>query len=93
MAKATTNNNGMEVVYTRMEENIRLLLAKYDMYPVELASLIGMCKRTFSGKRKSPWNFSLGEVELIAKALHTDPATLMFGDVTPVSMFSQEVRR
>ncbi len=92
MKKATANKNqGMEIVYTRLGENIRLLLAKYDMYPVELASMMGMNKRTFSGRRKAPWTFSLGEIELMAKCLRTDPATLMYGDVAPVTPFNNEV--
>ena len=82
-------NQSMEAVYTRLNENIRLLLAKYDMYPAELAAMMGMNRRTFSGRRKAPWTFTLGEIEEVAKYLRVDVATLMFGDVAPTNPFKE----
>jgi hypothetical protein len=39
-----------------------------------------------SNKRRTPWDLSLGQIEIIAKVLHTDPATLMYGEIVPVDM-------
>ena len=80
--------NDVDAIYKRLNENIRLLLARYEMYPVDLAVLMGMNKRTFSGRRKAPWTFSLGELELMAKILRTDVTTLLYGDVCPVAPFA-----
>ena len=80
--------NESDVIYRRLQENIRLLLARYDMYPRELAELMNMTKRTFAGRRKAPWTFTLGELELMAKILRTDVTTLMYGDVCPAAPFA-----
>lgn len=84
-ARATFDPS-MDAVYRRMRENINLLMAKYDLNPCDVAEAVGMYKRTFSSRRKSPWTFTFGEVELVAKVLRVDAATLMFGEVVPVDM-------
>lgn len=76
----------MQGVYRRLPENIRLLMAKYDIDPAEVAAALNIAKRTYNDKRRNPWSLSLGEIEIIAKALRTDPATLMYGEIVPVDM-------
>lgn len=76
----------MQGVYRRLPENIRLLMAKYDIDPAEVAAALNIAKRTFGEKRRTPWDLSLGQIEIIAKVLHTDPATLMYGEIVPVDM-------
>jgi hypothetical protein len=53
----------MQGVYRRLPENIRLLMAKYDIDPAEVAAALN-----------------------IAKALRTDPATMMYGEIVPVDV-------
>lgn len=69
--------------YKLITANINQLLARHELYPVDLAELIGMNKRRFSAKRKAPWTFTLEEIEKMAEALHIDSYTLMHGDVLP----------
>jgi hypothetical protein len=51
-----------------------------------VAAALNIAKRTFNDKRRNPWILSLGEIEIIAKALRTDPATLMYGEIVPVDV-------
>lgn len=76
----------MQGVYRRLPENIRLLMARYDIDPAEEAAALNITKRTYNDKRRNPWGLSLGDIEIIAKVLHTDPATLMYGEIVPVDM-------
>lgn len=73
--------NKKRIDYDRFVSNINLLTNSLGLYPVEVAEMLGMQKRTYSGRRKCPWTFTIGEVEKLAEILHTDPETLQYGCV------------
>jgi hypothetical protein len=51
------------------------------LYPVEVAEMIGISKRIYSGKRKCPWTFTIDELDKISEILDVDLVTLMYGSV------------
>ena len=89
MAKAKPKRGDLD--FDRISRNIRNLHAREGIPYGTVAAKMHMNARTYLEKRKAPWHFDLGELELIAKLLRTDPATLMFGDVTPATPFESEV--
>lgn len=89
MAKVKTKKGDLD--YDRIGSNIRNLHAREGIPYGAVAAKMHMNARTYLEKRKAPWDFDLGELALVAKILHTDPATLMFGEIVPASPF-EEVR-
>lgn len=80
----TNMQDDMKAIYCNLLENIRVLSAKYEMYTNDLACATGMTRRTFILRKKSPWLFTLLELEMLAAVFHTDVSTLLFGEVKPV---------
>ena len=86
MAKKTKQG---DIDYVRLGNNIRNIHVRENIPYSACAAKMHMNPRTYSTKRKAPWKFDLGELELMAKILHTDVATLMFGEIVPASPFEE----
>ena len=62
-----------------VSRRIRAYMALQGMVPMEMAAALQMGKTTFYARLKQPSNFTLGEVQVMAKKLRVSEQELLYG--------------
>lgn len=78
-AAGRTGKSRKEERVMEVSRRIRAYMELQGMVPMEMAAALQMGKTTFYGRLKHPANFTLGEVQIMAKKLRVSEKELLYG--------------